>query len=112
MSIIMDSIRRRLTEKGIQRYEPGEQKKVSLGPSYRGRVGLKRELCIGCSLCEKDCPSSAIQIVQDEKGKRPRFFLDRCMFCGQCKESCPTKAIYMSNELELSVSDRKELEVA
>ncbi|MEJ5292611.1 MAG: 4Fe-4S binding protein [Candidatus Methanosuratincola sp.] len=110
MSVLRDIIERRVRRERIRRCGPtGEG--VEASPSYRGRVGLKRELCIGCSLCEKDCPSAAIKIVQDEKGKRPVFFLDRCMFCGQCKESCPTKAIYMSSEPELPVFDRKELEV-
>lgn len=111
MSLLRDILERKARREKIHRYGFTGKAGIEADPSYRGRVGLKRELCIGCSLCEKDCPSAAIQIVQDEKGKRPVFFLDRCMFCGQCKESCPTKAIYMSNELELAVFDRKELEV-
>ncbi len=44
--------------------------------------------CIGCRLCAKVCPTSAI-IADSETGK-PKYFPDRCIYCGQCIKVCPT----------------------
>lgn len=45
--------------------------------------------CIGCRICEKQCPQKAITIVNN----LPVIDFEKCDQCGICVEKCPTKAI-------------------
>ena len=46
--------------------------------------------CIGCKICEKNCPFDAIHVV----GNIAKIDYDKCTNCMICVEKCPTKAIY------------------
>ncbi len=48
-----------------------------------------RDACTTCRTCEKNCPVSAITMVE----RRPAFDLDTCIRCYCCQELCPEKAI-------------------
>ncbi len=74
--------------------------------------------CVGCQICEKECPPKCIYIVKS-KDKRldykrqmqlyPATFdidLSVCMSCQICVEVCPFEAIKMDTEFELSTTDR------
>ncbi len=55
-------------------------------------------LCIGCGLCEKVCPSSALWVEtskRDGKWVLERLSIDpsRCVSCGLCIESCPSEVL-------------------
>lgn len=71
--------------------------------------------CTGCSLCAKDCPANAIEIVAlDRKAKRFVFHyhVDRCTFCGQCVVSCRQGCLTMSTgEWELAELDRRAFQI-
>ncbi len=76
--------------------------------------------CVGCQICEKECPPQCIYIVKskdkrvDFKGQ-PQFYpatfdidISVCMSCQICVEVCPFEAIKMDTEFELSNTDRFE----
>lgn len=45
--------------------------------------------CIGCKMCEKNCPVQAITVTDN----LARIDYDKCISCGICKEKCPKKII-------------------
>jgi electron transfer flavoprotein alpha subunit len=57
---------------------------------------VNKELCIGCGICEDNCPFGAIKVVDDLA-----VVGDSCTLCGACVESCDVGA------LSLTVSDKK-----
>ena len=79
--------------------------KVQAPEGYRGRHIFYPEKCISCSLCERDCPANAIELVEVSGKRMPKFYLDRCIFCYQCVESCPRDAIELSTDFEMSTTD-------
>jgi NADH-quinone oxidoreductase subunit I len=79
------------------------------------------ELCIGCLMCERICPSSVITIVQAPKresavtGKKRGFAADfvldgtACIYCELCVQVCPEDAIVMTKECEIPAFAREDL---
>ncbi len=47
------------------------------------------DTCIGCGLCAKNCPISAIQI----KDSKPEWIKEQCVMCLACLHHCPKFAI-------------------
>ena len=47
------------------------------------------DTCIGCGLCEKSCPVSAVKL----KGGRPEWIKKQCVMCLGCLHRCPRFAI-------------------
>jgi len=86
--------------------------KVEVPEGYRGRHTFDPEKCISCGLCERDCPSNAIELVEVSGKRMPKFYLDRCIFCYQCVESCPREAIKLSTTFEMATTDKKDLLVS
>ena len=46
--------------------------------------------CIGCRLCERNCPYFAISM---DENKKPVFNANKCFRCGLCASKCASKAI-------------------
>ena len=82
-------------------------------PQYaRGKPEHDNAQCIACGACAVACPPNALQMVIDPKGGTTTWSINygRCIFCGRCEEVCPTKAIELSEEFELAVFDKNDLE--
>lgn len=63
---------------------------------FRGIPELDIGKCLGCSVCARNCPSEAIEMVPDERTrtkKSPMFILAKCINCGICAFVCPRSAI-------------------
>jgi heterodisulfide reductase subunit A len=59
---------------------------------------VDRELCIGCGMCEANCPFGAIRLHEEKgKGYRAETVSASCKGCGVCAASCPQKAIDMKH---------------
>ncbi|MEM0042639.1 MAG: 4Fe-4S binding protein [Thermofilaceae archaeon] len=108
MAISLELLKNLLRRRATIMY-PSERR--TLPESSRGRLIFVRDLCVGCGLCWRACPSAAIEPVKDERGLRPVFYIDRCTFCYLCVEVCPRKAIKGSSEQAPVVSNRSELVV-
>ncbi len=82
--------------------------KVPCPATFRGRVAIRDEKCIGCSKCSLVCPAGAITMAEgprevEFKGKtmtrkkRPQVKLFKCIRCGLCERHCPTEAIHLES---------------
>lgn len=47
--------------------------------------------CIGCGICEKNCPKDAIHV----ENNLAKIDYDKCINCGICASKCPTGAIFV-----------------
>ncbi len=77
---------------------------VEVPQGFRGKVQYDRQACIGCQMCIKVCPSSAIEFIPD--GKKVKFYMTRCTFCALCTEICPKKCIRMSDQFIMVNTDK------
>ncbi|XHH09423.1 MAG: 4Fe-4S binding protein [Candidatus Bathyarchaeia archaeon] len=83
--------------------------KPELCENYRGEPLFDYELCIGCSLCAKNCPSKAIDMIEVDGKKRPQYRMDKCIFCNTCVDVCPKKAVKRSALFEHATLDKSKL---
>jgi len=82
--------------------------------NYRGRPALDFNKCIGCGMCVRMCPCTAIILVDcpDDEGnnvERPQVNMGRCAFCGYCAEYCPEDAMTVTPIVELAEYTRSDL---
>ncbi|MFH0925349.1 MAG: NADH-quinone oxidoreductase subunit NuoF [bacterium] len=51
---------------------------------------IDEEKCIGCTICSRKCPASAIT---GEKKNAHKIDISKCTRCGVCYQACPKKAV-------------------
>jgi formate hydrogenlyase subunit 6/NADH:ubiquinone oxidoreductase subunit I len=86
--------------------------KLEMADKVRGKLKFNPQVCIGCKMCERDCPSGAIKITKTgEKQFEAEVNLGKCIYCGQCADSCLKKAIEFTNNVELGRQDVEKLKV-
>jgi formate hydrogenlyase subunit 6/NADH:ubiquinone oxidoreductase subunit I len=61
----------------------------------RGKVEINIVECIYCGICQKRCPTAAINVEKD----KTKWSIQRlqCIQCGYCVEGCPKKCLSMDN---------------
>jgi len=88
-----------LFAKPVTKLYPAERQPA---PAHlRGKLVWNPEKCTGCCLCEKDCPSDALELLTIDKEARRfvmRYDMGRCTFCSQCVQNCRFDCLEMSNE--------------
>ncbi|MEM4311853.1 MAG: NADH-quinone oxidoreductase subunit I [Nitrososphaerales archaeon] len=96
-------------------YDPKAQVGIA---GYKGRHILHLEKCTGCSLCAIACQNIAnciamvkldVSYPQNKKSIFPQIDYGNCVFCGFCVDACPFYALFMTNDHELSSTDKKSL---
>ncbi len=83
---------------------------------FRGRIHYEFDKCISCEVCVRVCPIN-LPVVDWEfnkvtkKKELKHYSIDFgvCIFCGNCVEYCPTNCLSMTEEYELAVYERHEL---
>ena len=66
----------------------------SFGRFARLSEKVDKDACVGCKLCEKDCPSNAIVVSSEDKKAVINTAL--CHQCTNCRQVCPKSAIHYS----------------
>lgn len=103
---------------------------ANVADKFRGMLAFEAELCVGCRLCQKVCPTSAIEIEKIEKVEKIESIekseetynteekrysavvqLDKCIFCGQCVDACRKGALCNTANFELACADKSALTV-
>src|ERR687893_196130 len=110
LAVTFDHMRRRpiTVQYPYEKLIPGER--------FRGRIHFEFDKCIACEVCVRVCPIN-LPVVDWEfdkaskKKKHNHYSIDFgvCIFCGNCVEYCPTNCLSMTEEYELSIYDRHDL---
>lgn len=103
---------------------PENRASLKIAERFRAELTLKyddngRHKCIGCKICEMNCPNGTIQIatkmVDLPDGKKKRvldtylYDLGSCTFCMLCVTTCPQDALEFTNDFEQAVYTRDKL---
>lgn len=62
----------------------------------RGSIDIDVKACIFCGICQKKCPTGALEVTRDKKEWAINRM--RCIACNACVEACPKKCLYMNNQ--------------
>ena len=90
--------------------------RANVADRFRGMLAFDAERCVGCKLCQKVCPTGAIEIEKTETETGEKHFnaiiyLDKCIFCGQCVDTCHKDALSNTSNFELASGNKDDLTV-
>ncbi|MBH8565979.1 NAD(P)H-quinone oxidoreductase subunit I [Nostoc sp. CENA67] len=110
LSVTFDHLRRRpiTVQYPYEKLIPSER--------FRGRIHFEFDKCISCEVCVRVCPIN-LPVVDWEFNKEVKkkelkhYSIDFgvCIFCGNCVEFCPTNCLSFTEEYDMSVYDRHQL---
>jgi NAD(P)H-quinone oxidoreductase subunit I len=110
MGVTFDHMRRRpvTVQYPYEKLIPSER--------FRGRIHFEFDKCMACEVWTRVCPIN-LNVVDWEFNKKTKkkelkhYSIDFgvCIFCGNCVEYCPTNCLSHTEEYELSVYDRHNL---
>ena len=83
------------------------EKRRELNDEFRGKLETKG--CIGCRICQKVCPTGAINIDKTPEKIVYKIDMKKCIFCGNCVYHCPKSAVRMTKEYELATDKKEDL---
>lgn len=76
---------------------------VSCSSHAKGAVTTKqcKSGCVGCGICEKNCPNGAVKV----ENFNASIDYSKCLNCGVCAEKCPKKCIVNQYTCETEASE-------
>jgi formate hydrogenlyase subunit 6/NADH:ubiquinone oxidoreductase subunit I len=99
LSTMLGDVMHSLVRKPATEFYPFERHVTPA--ALRGQLTWDVAKCTGCSLCVKDCPSRALELIVVDKAAKRYVMLyheDRCTYCAQCVQSCRFDALTLSSE--------------
>lgn len=75
-----------------------------LGKAATFSIYIHKERCIKCGKCKKDCPQSAIDMID-----YPLISREKCMNCYRCIHHCPVLALSLSKRKPIQKVWKKSL---
>jgi len=61
---------------------------------FHHALGIRKEICIGCSRCLRVCPTEALRVKDGKASLHPEW----CIDCGECFNVCPVKAVVVEDD--------------
>jgi len=74
------------------------------GMILKTRPVLKKDMCVGCGICEGICPAKAIVI----KNKKAQIDRSACIRCFCCQEFCPKSALKVQRTFIAQIFHREK----
>lgn len=70
----------------------------------RGKIDINMPECIYCGMCQRRCPTGAINVSREDK----KWSIGRlqCIQCSYCVEVCPKKCLSMNNQYTAPTFDK------